>query len=121
MLYPRGMPLSDHERKLLAEMEAAFEQDDPRLVSTLTGKARTRQASRTLLGLFLILGGILVLFLGLISKVIVIGLAGFVIALLGVFLVVTNFSLPTLAPKSKAKKPSWSERLERRWDRRNLN
>ena len=38
------MALSDHERKLLAEMEAALEQEDPRLLSTLTGKARTKQA-----------------------------------------------------------------------------
>ena len=29
------MALSDHERKLLAEMEAALEQEDPRLLSTL--------------------------------------------------------------------------------------
>ena len=33
------MALSDHERKLLAEMEAALEQEDPRLLSTLTGKS----------------------------------------------------------------------------------
>ena len=100
MLYPVGMPLSDHERKMLAEMEAAFEQDDPRLVSTLTGKARTRKGSRMLLGLLLILGGMVLLFGGLIAKIIAIGLLGFVIALVGLFLVVTNFSLPTLAHAS---------------------
>jgi hypothetical protein len=121
MLYPVGMPLSDHERKMLAEMEAAFEQDDPRLVSTLTGKARTRKGSRMLLGLLLILGGMVLLFGGLIAKIIAVGLLGFVIALVGLFLVVTNFSLPTFAPKNKAKKPSWSDRLEGRWDRRNFN
>ena len=30
------MGLSDHERKVLAEMEAALEQEDPKLLSTLT-------------------------------------------------------------------------------------
>ena len=53
------MALSDHERKLLAEMEAALEQEDPRLLSTLTGKARTRQSSRALLGLSILVVGLL--------------------------------------------------------------
>jgi uncharacterized membrane protein HdeD (DUF308 family) len=121
MLYSVGMPLSDHERKMLAEMEAAFEQDDPRLVSTLTGKARTRQGSRMLLGLLLILGGIVVLFAGLIVKIVAIGLVGFIVALIGAFLLVTNFTLPSLNKSARSKKPSWSARLEGRWDRRHFN
>jgi len=59
------MALSDHEKKLLAEMEAALEQEDPRLLSTLTGKARTRQGSRALLGLSIVVVGLLVLISGL--------------------------------------------------------
>jgi len=121
MAYSRGMPLSDHERKLLAEMEAAFEQDDPRLVSTLTGKARTRQASRALWGALLILCGMLVLFGGLIAKVIAVGVFGFVVAVVGAYLLVTNFRLPTGARPARQKKSSWSSRLENRWDRRNFN
>ena len=42
------MALSDHERKLLAEMEAALEQEDPRLLSTLTGKAPVSYTHLTL-------------------------------------------------------------------------
>ena len=118
MLYPVGMPLSDHERKLLAEMEAAFEQDDPRLVSTLTGKVRTKQASRVLAGVITLLFGMSVLFGGLVAKVVLVSLAGFLIALTGAFLMVTNFSLPGRGGKKNAK-PRWSDRLENRWDRRN--
>ena len=62
------MALSDHERKLLAEMEAALEQEDPRLLSTLTGKARTKQGSRALLGFGILIIGLLVLISGLIAK-----------------------------------------------------
>jgi len=62
------MALSDHERKLLAEMEAALEQEDPKLLSTLTGKARTRQGSRALLGFSILVVGLLVLISGLIAK-----------------------------------------------------
>ena len=77
------MPLSDHERKLLAEMEAAFEQEDPRLVSTLTGSARTKQGSFVLYGVLGVLAGMAILFAGLIAKFIAVGLLGFVIALAG--------------------------------------
>lgn len=71
------MALSDNERKLLAEMEAALEQEDPRLLSTLTGKARTRQGSRALLGLSILVVGLLVLISGLIAKATVVGVIAF--------------------------------------------
>jgi hypothetical protein len=49
--YSDAMPLSDEEKRLLAEMEAALAVDDPKLVSTLSGKVRTpsSQASRPFL------------------------------------------------------------------------
>ena len=115
------MPLSDHERKLLAEMEAAFEQEDPRLDSTLTGKARTKQGSRVFYGVIALLIGMGILFSGLVAKNVPIALIGFVVALAGAFFVITNFSLGKSdqgAPKQKKQK--WSDRLEHRWDRRNF-
>lgn len=116
------MPLSDHERRLLAEMEAAFAQDDPRLVSTLTGKARTKQGSFILYGVLALLAGMGILFGGLIAKVILVGLLGFVIALVGAFFIFTNISMSKGGKNSpKAKKPKWSDRLEGRWDRRNYD
>ena len=114
------MPLSEHERKLLAEMEAAFEQEDPRLVSTLTGSARTKQGSRVFYGILAVLIGMVILFSGLIAKVTPVGLLGFVIALAGAFFIFTNFSIGKGSKSSpKAKKPKWSDRLEHRWDHRN--
>ena len=67
------MALSDHEKKLLAEMEAALEQEDPKLLSTLTGKARTRQGSRALLGLSILGVGLLVLISGLVAQATLVG------------------------------------------------
>lgn len=114
------MPLSDHERRLLAEMEAAFEQEDPRLVSTLTGNARTKQGSFVLYGVIALLTGMVILFAGLISKLILVGLLGFIVALAGAFFIFTNLSIGKGAKKGpKGKKPKWSDRLEGRWDRRN--
>ena len=46
------MPLSDHEKRLLAEMEAALVADDPGLVSTLNGRSRSPKFGRALAGFF---------------------------------------------------------------------
>jgi len=110
------MALSDHERKLLAAMEAALEQEDPRLLSTLTGKARTRQSSRALLGLSILVVGLLVLISGLIAQATVVGVVAFLICLAGVLLIITNITIKT-GGKS-IKKPGWGSTLEERWDRR---
>ena len=111
------MGLSDHERKVLAEMEAALEQEDPRLLSTLTGKARTRQSSRALLGLSILALGAVVLISGLVAQATIVGVIAFVICLAGVLLIITNISLNTGG--KKVKKPGWGSSLEERWDRRN--
>jgi len=120
--------LSEHELKLLAEMEAALAADDPRLVGTLTGKARTRQASRVLLGFFAVLSGLVVVVAGLIAKSTPVGIIGFVIALAGAFTAISNFSLRQMvgsgamgSPAGKRHRPGWGDRLERRWDDRNNN
>ena len=111
------MALSDHERKLLAEMEAALEHEDPRLLSTLTGKARTRQSSRALLGLSILALGAVVLISGLVAQATIVGVIAFVICLAGVLLIITNISLNSGG--KKVKKPGWGSSLEERWDRRN--
>jgi len=119
------MPLSDHEKRLLAEMEAALQQDDPRLVSTLTGKARTRKASRVLSGAVTALVGMIVILSGLVAQIVPLGIAGFIVALAGIVLIFSNLSLfdngtalAGSAPKGP-KKGGWSARLEERWERRN--
>lgn len=111
------MALSDHERKLLAEMEAALEQEDPRLLSTLTGKARTRQSSRALLGLSILALGAVTLISGLVAQATIVGVIAFVICLAGVLLIITNITFNSGG--KKVKKPGWGSSLEERWDRRN--
>ena len=113
------MALSDHERKLLAEMEAALEQEDPRLLSTFTGKARTKQGSRALLGFGILIIGLLVLISGLIAKATVVGVIAFLISLSGVILILTNLSVKP--PATKGRKFGLGSTLEDRWDRRNNN
>jgi len=121
-LYSRPMALSDHEKRMLAEMEAALTQDDPRLVSTLNGKIRTPQAGRLLVGLLLILSGMAVLLVGLIAQQVIVGIVGFLIALVGLVLALSNLSLKAGVPKGARKSgKKWSDRLEERWDKRNFD
>lgn len=120
------MALSDRERRLLAEMEAALASDDPRLQSTLAGSATatlTRGGSASALaGLALVVAGIGTLFGGLIAQITVIGIAGFILALAGVLIALRALSqkgIPSLrTPKAQR---SMGARLQQRWDQRNFD
>ncbi|MSV63327.1 MAG: DUF3040 domain-containing protein [Actinobacteria bacterium] len=119
-----AMPLSEHERALLAEMEEALSVDDPGLVSTLTGTRLYPGRTRVLLGISLILGGLVTLFAGLISKAIALGIFGFLISLGGVSLAIaaaTGMSAYKAPKASKRGKRSINSRLEDRWERRNFD
>ena len=111
------MALSDHEKRMLQEMEAALMTEDPRLVSALSGDVQSVGKNRILVGLGLVVLGILVLFGGLIAKLTPVGLLGFIIALSGVITAISSIGRPSL-PKSR-RTTSISARLEQRWDKRN--
>lgn len=120
-----SVTLSEHERKLLAEMEEAFLADDPRLVSTLTGNRLYPGRNRALLGVGLVSLGIVTIFVGLIVKVTLVGVLGFLIALVGVVLTISGLSgVSSLRSRPTAKKNSkrkLNSRLEDRWERRNFD
>ena len=114
------MELSDREKRLLDEMEAALLTEDPRLVSALSAGPASPSRKRIMIGAGLVLLGLVTLFGGLVSKVTPIGILGFLIALTGVISAISSF-----APRSgvkAVKKPrsrsSLNERMEKRWDNR---
>lgn len=115
------MSLSDRERRLLAEMEAALATDDPRLESRLAGNTLTPTKPRLLVGVLSIIAGIAILFTGLISKTTPLGAAGFLVALVGVIVTARSISSLSLgAPREKKARTSFSARLEERWNRRDF-
>ena len=121
------MALSERERRLLAEMEAALASDDPRLQSTLSGGDTATLIRKTpgsaILGAALILGGIAILFGGLISQITPLGISGFVVALVGLLMVLRTIGqkgLPT-APRRSRSQGDFSARLQQRWDQRNFD
>jgi uncharacterized membrane protein HdeD (DUF308 family) len=114
------MELSDREKRLLDEMEAALLTEDPRLVSALSAGPSSPNRQRIMIGAGLVLLGLATLFGGLVSKVTPIGILGFLIALSGVISVISSFT-PRSGQKA-SKKPrarsSISDRMEKRWDNR---
>ncbi len=115
------MPLSDHEKQMLQEMEAALLTEDPRLFSALSGTGPSPKRTRTLSALGLVLAGIAVLFTGLIAKVTPVGVLGFVIALSGIILLLSSFgsSAGSRKQKSARKSAGLNTKLQSRWDERN--
>jgi hypothetical protein len=117
------MPLSDREKRLLEEMEAALLTEDPRLVSALSSKGPVSPSrNRIMVGGGLVLLGLITLFAGLISQITPVGILGFVIALGGVITAISSFSsISPMArgPRKQSSRSSLSARLEQRWDNRN--
>ena len=111
------MALSDHEKRMLQEMEAALMTEDPRLVSAFSGGISQDKRSRIGIAFALVVLGLAVLFGGLIAKTTPIGVLGFVIALAGLILAISSISKPAVGASKPAR--SLSARLEERWDERN--
>jgi uncharacterized membrane protein len=120
------MALSDRERRLLAEMEAALASDDPRLQSTLAGSAiatLSRKGSASAIsGLALIVVGIATLFAGLIAQITLVGVAGFIFALTGVVIAYRALAGKSFTSAKSGKAPrSFGARLQQRWEERNFD
>ncbi len=114
------MPLSDREKALLQEMEAALLTEDPRLGAALTGRVSNSQKNRIALGLFLVLFGVVTLFGGLISNTTLVGVLGFLIALAGLIFAISSSGAITTSPRKRARKGlGLNQKMEQRWDRRN--
>ena len=113
------MPLSDREKRLLEEMEAALLTEDPRLVSALTSKAPVSPSrNRIMIGGGLVILGVITLFGGLISQVTPIGILGFIIALSGVITAISSISPMVRGPRKASSRTNLSARLEQRWENR---
>ena len=76
------MPLSEHEQRLLEQMERALYAEDPKFASTLRGSdLRVRYRRRVILAALAFLLGIAMLFGGVAGKLIPISVLGFVVML----------------------------------------
>ncbi|MFM2438139.1 MAG: hypothetical protein RLZ55_956 [Actinomycetota bacterium] len=128
------MPLSEHEQRLLEQMERALYAEDPKFVSSLQHPAHRPGSRRRMVFGFLVgLVGMALLVAGVATKLAPLGVVGFVVMLGGVVIAMTggrSQSADEQAPSDSAGKPSSSDssperhsggfmdRMEDRWRNR---
>jgi hypothetical protein len=120
------MPLSEHEQRLLEQMEKALYAEDPKFATSLRSAPGSRAArGRAALGVLGVLAGLGLLIAGVATTLIAIGVLGFVVMLAGSVAIYSAFGArPTeeaaaspSAPEAP-KSPGFMDRLEDRWRRR---
>ncbi len=96
------MPLSEHEQRLLEQIERALVDDDPKFASSVrTGDRRLKARRKLQLGALLVLVG-LALLIGGVAQLVLLGFLGFVVMFAGAALVVLNYRYATGAPEQTA-------------------
>ena len=115
------MALTDAERKLLAELEATFTAQDPKLVSKFAQPAPRAHLSRAVVGVIGFLVGLVVLVVGL-SSYWWISVLGFIVMLVAAVVVFSTWTKNpgvSRGPTRPAPQPEdFMSRLEKRWQDR---
>jgi hypothetical protein len=125
------MPLSEHEQRLLEEMERSLYQNDADFVATV-GARRGKPAYRSIvLGILIAVVGVAVLITGVFVQLPIVGIVGFVVMFAGVLLAIAPGKRPAGAPdgvdpgstsasgkQGKAAQAGFMNKLNDRWDKR---
>ena len=122
------MPLSEHEQRLLEQMERALYAEDPKFATALRQPTGTRVSrKRLILGVVVLLVGLGLLVTGVAVKIALVGVLGFLVMLAGVVLAFTGsaqVTAPTTAttthPSVATAKPQagFMGKMEDRWRNR---
>lgn len=113
------MPLSEHEQRLLDEMERSLYHNEADDVTTV-GAGRAR-ANYTAIALGITAGaiGIALLLVGVVSRLPIIGLIGFAIMFAGaMFAIAPPRKLQVRQATNPKRRPGFMDSLNERWDRR---
>jgi hypothetical protein len=119
------MPLSEHEQRLLEEMERSLYQNDADFVTTVSPRAGKANYTVLAIGVLVALLGVGVLITGVVVHQLFVGLLGFAVMFVGVLLAVApprrvtaaDAERPT-AGRGRAKSSSFMDDLNDRWDKR---
>jgi len=120
------VPLSEHEQRLLEQMERALYAEDPKFASSLRSAGpRPGGRRKAAVGVLSALVGVGLLITGAATSLVAVGVAGFLAMLLGTFLVITTLraqpesaSAPAAKPAAKPKKAGFMDRVEERFRKR---
>jgi hypothetical protein len=121
------MPLSEHEQRLLEQIERALIAEDPKFASTVrAGRLRRPTRRRRLQGLVLFVLGLVLLVVGVavrsiwLSNVPVVSVVGFLVMLAGAVLAVTSIGAGKKAQNKSAEpeRNRFGGKMEERFRRR---
>lgn len=127
------MPLSEGEQRILEQMERALHAEDPKLASALKqGNQTILHGRKFALGIAVFLIGIGGLIAGVASKLVPVGVVGFLVMLGGVLIMgrafkkdetegATKTDSPNVQTQQSATSPTdtFMTKMEERWRRRN--
>jgi hypothetical protein len=86
------VPLSEHEQRLLDQIERALYQEDPKFASTVRATdLRTHMRRRLRRAAFVLALGFLLLMVGVVSKLYAVGIAGFLVMVGALLLAMTSW------------------------------
>ena len=131
------MPLSEHEQRLLEQMERALYAEDPKFASSLRGKSpRSHFRRRVLMASVGFALGVVLLMTGLVAQMVPVSVVGFLLMLGSAFFALTSYrkvtsgaklgvvdggavrgARPTAGRKARDSR-SFMDRMEERWNRR---
>lgn len=121
------MALSEHEQRLLDEMERGFYQSEADVMQTGSVSRRRVNYRSLVLGIIVVLVGVGALIGGVAAQLLWLGLLGFAVMVGGVTLMMSRGSEDITVEDAlrggsdssgQASRESLSERMERRWDER---
>ena len=90
------VPLSEHEQRLLEQIERALVDDDPKFASSVrTGDRRLKARRKLQIGAVLVVVGFAVLVGGAVAESVALGVMGFLVAFAGMVLGILNYKAAT--------------------------
>lgn len=116
------MPLSEHEQRLLEEMERGLYQNDADFVATVGDRNSRPNYRWIVIGILVGILGIISIIIGVASQISIVGIAGFAIMFVGVLLALKRSAVPSVGQSPVDSKPyqrvGFMDRLNERWDKR---
>jgi len=117
------MPLSEHEQRLLDQLEQQLHAEDPKFANALASDpVRSLSTRRIVIGVLIVIAGLMILLGGVASKLIIVGVLGFLVMGAGVYFAMLRPKFngdPTVPSKTGSKpKSGFMNSLEERWEER---
>ena len=128
------MPLSEHEQRLLEQMERALYAEDPKFATSLRSASGSRASrGRAALGVLGVIIGLGIVVAGVATTLVPLGIVGFLVMLVGAVIAYSAFTAPAAATAEGAetaegaaqpraprqqKSGGFMDRMEDRWRRR---